>query len=159
MSIRAYLTPVGLLVLPVLAANLIFAKSLPAAYQPAVFWDDIPSVIALPENASRIAMFALMVFLPFKTHRLGFVLYSFGVLVYAAAWSLQVFAPDSALALSPIGFTAPAWTAGIWLVGIGMLAQPPEFSPRRVWVVVYWLMVASFLLAHIAHAGLVWSRL
>ena len=158
MSLPPYLTPVGLLVVPVLAANLVFAGCLPPAYQPGVFQADIPGAIALPEMTLRVAMFALMFFLPLRHTRLGWAVYLAGVAIYAAAWTLQALAPDSALATTAIGFTAPAWTAGLWLAGIGILAQPPDFSRARLWIIAYWSLAAAFLAAHVAHAGLVWAR-
>jgi hypothetical protein len=159
MSLRPHLTPIGLLVLPLLAMNIIVARYLPPAYQPEVFWAAIPPVIGAPENILRTAMFALAFFLPLRHRRAGWALYLAGAAVYVGSWVVQIIVPHSALATSALGFTAPAWTAGLWLAGLALLAAVPVVSPRRVWIVVYWGLSAGFLTAHIAHAGLVWTRL
>jgi hypothetical protein len=151
------------LLVPILVFNLLFMRQLPPAFQPDVFWKDIPRAIALPENAFRLL--TLMLLIPVMrlrvstpAQRLGFWLYGIGTLVYFASWGALITWPQSGWSTSAVGFLAPAYTPLIWLAGIGLIGNEP-LAPRvpvRPWV--YWASSAFFLLCHNLHAGLVYGR-
>ena len=166
---RRALRPVFLLTLPILAMNLALFARLPATYQPDVFNADIPPLLRWSENGLRITLFALMAFLPMsapRTARRGWALFLIGVTVYLVSWLALILAPSSSWSTSWMGFTAPAWSPALWLVGIGLIAQPPVFSNlfsgvlrgNVAWKAVYWSLATGFLIAHLLHATLIWDR-
>ena len=159
----AYLTPAIWLMVPVMAVNIGFAALLPAAFQPEIFWAGIPAWIAWPENTLRILMFAVCAVLPLRRRgaAAGWVVYLAGLACYGAAWGALILAPQSTWAMGAAGFLAPAYTPILWLIGVGLIADRPVFSqaPRRRWIGLYAALCAGFLVAHVAHAALVYSRL
>lgn len=156
----SYVTAIWLIV-PPMALNLAFAGRLPPAFQPTVFWAEIPRWIAVPENGFRVIAFLLLAFLPITGNRAGWVLYLGGLAAYGAAWSALIAAPDSGWAMSYLGFAAPALTPILWMLGLGLIGRNPAFDYWAASLVqpAYLLCAALFLLAHNAHAALVWSRL
>ncbi|MFZ5442383.1 MAG: hypothetical protein ACOZQL_20405, partial [Myxococcota bacterium] len=118
---RRFLANGAWLLVPVMALNLAFAARLPAAYQPDVFWRDIPPALAFAENVTRLGVFVLPALVPLgwssRAQRLGLTLFVGGFGVYAASWALLILAPEHPLARSAVGFTAPAWTPALWLAG------------------------------------------
>jgi len=148
-----------LLVLPILALNFAFAGELPAAYQAEIFDAGLPPWLPPTENALRLALFGLMVVLPVQSNRAGWAVFSLGVLAYAGSWAAVILAAGSAWTQSWVGFTAPAWTPALWLTGIGLLARPRSVPALGLVKPVYVALAASFLLAHVSHATLVWARL
>lgn len=154
---RRYLLSSFLLLLPVLAFNAIFAGALPAPFQPEVFWSEIPAPLAWVENMARIGTLALPLLMPIALppRRAGWLLYGIGLAAYLAAWLMLMLASGSGWSTSAAGLSAPAWTPALWLAGIGLVGKPD-------WPVVRWayfICCAIFLIAHNAHALLVFSRL
>jgi len=152
------------LVLPVLAIDGLFGASLPEAFQPAIFWADIPAALALAENGLRAAVIGLTVILPLPVGRWrgkepGFVVYAVGLAAYALSWLALIAWPQSAWSLGAAGFTAPAWTPLLWLAGIGLVADGPLLDRLALLRPLYWLVVPGFVATHLGHALLVWSRL
>lgn len=147
--------PALLLALPHLAFNVAFAGALPAAFQPEIFQAGLPGGLGFVEAAMRIALFALMFFLPIAASRIGWALYGVGSLAYFASWVALIQNEFSAWSLSLAGFTAPAWTPAIWIVGIGFIARNGHPVATRA----YWPIAFVFLAAHIGHAALVWRGL
>jgi hypothetical protein len=162
--LRSFATAIWLIV-PILVLNIVFAKDLPAAFQPDVFWSAIPGWIALPENVLRTAVFAATVFMPFRGWRdgagTGWALFLLGNALYALAWAALILWPQSAWSASALGFAAPAWTPAIWLAGIALVSGPPSFATRwgAAWAIAFRLSAVGFLAAHISHTLLVHSRL
>lgn len=152
------------LVIPILIGNIVFARQLPAAFQPEVFALNIPLAITLPENLLRIIMFTLIAYMPFRqSGRLpqwGLVLFLIGVTLYVGAWLALILAPQSAWSTSIIGFLAPAYTPALWLAGIGLIGAPAAFSnPRaKIRVYAYFATTTGFLVAHLAHTALIYLR-
>ena len=149
---------------PVLAFNLLFAHDLPRAFQPDVFWRDIPLGISVPENVLRGLVFVLPLLMPLSrpgasARTSGIVMYSIGLGLYFASWAALIFSPDGPWSTTAIGFMAPAWTPIFWFVGIAWLSEERLFVPvgfYRRWM--FMVACALFLLFHNAHAALVLSR-
>lgn len=144
-----------------MALNVVFAADLPAAYQPQVFWNDIPTALGFAENVFRVGVMAIPWAVPLgwssPSQRGGLALFVSGFALYAASWALLILAPDSALSSSLPGFTAPAWTPAVWLAGLVTMADTSfiaRFRPRRALLVVSVL----FLACHVGHATLVFTR-
>lgn len=152
----------GWLLVPVLLLNVFFAASLPEAYQPQVFWKDVPSALGFAENVLRVGVMAIPWLVPMgcasRTQRWGLALFASGFVLYAASWALLILAPSGVLSTSLPGFTAPAWTPAFWLAGLVVMADSSfigRFRPRWPLLVVSVL----FLACHIGHATLVFVRL
>ena len=83
-----------LLTIPILLWDYIFTDKLPKAFQPEIFWKDIPSFIIYGENISRLIMFVFISFMPLKIindkQKNGLLLYVVGVLLYFAAWLVLI---------------------------------------------------------------------
>jgi hypothetical protein len=159
---RDYLANCFWLLLPVLALNLLFSRQLPAAYQPGVFWRDIPRWISVPENLLRTLVMILPVIMRLRVstpvQKLGLWIYFAGLAAYFTSWAALILFPWSGWSTSAIGFMAPAFTPIIWLVGIGLLGGQLLFTtvPFRSWM--YWILSALFLVFHNLHAATVYSR-
>lgn len=65
-NIKKYVFNCFLLTIPILLWNFIFTDKLPKAFQPAIFWNDIPAFITYGENISRIMMFVFICLMPLK---------------------------------------------------------------------------------------------
>ena len=158
---RALLNNGFLLLLPIFAWNLFFAGILPAAYQPASFWHEIPSYIAYGENSTRALVFLLPLLMRISLKRplqkIGLWVYLLGLFIYFASWSAQLWWPESNWSQSMYGFTAPAYTSVFWLVGIALLGRDNYLKwPKLSWV--YLGCVGLFVFFHSWHAWLVYSR-
>jgi hypothetical protein len=156
-----YLLNGFLLVAPLLVFNVAFAGRLPAGYQ-APRWDDIPPLVAVPENILRVGALALPLLLPISfagpVQRIGAVLYVAGAAAYIAAWTMQFLRPDSAWSTAAAGFLAPAYTPVLWLTGIGLIGMQPLIAHTRYLPWVFLGTSAAFLTFHNQHALLVYRR-
>ncbi|MGK2862686.1 MAG: hypothetical protein ACSLE0_12185 [Chitinophagaceae bacterium] len=63
-TFKKYFFNCFLLTIPVLLWDYFFTDRLPEAFQPEIFWKDIPSFITYGENISRILMFVFISFMP-----------------------------------------------------------------------------------------------
>lgn len=147
--------------IPIIAWNAVFFDDLPETFQAATFWKDIPDYIRYPEHGFRVIIFAMPILMQWgvkdKDQKLGWMVYLLGSLVYFASWSAHIWWPASDWAQSMIGFTAPAFTSGLWLLGIGMIGKRTfyQFKWNR-WG--YFISAGLFLLFHSWHAFLVYAR-
>ncbi len=160
-TMKNYLLNCILLLLPIMAWNAIFSSKLPWAYTEAVFWKDIPSVIANGENFFRLLVFMLPVLMPLRietqSQKIGVWLYIVGTAIYFISWLAQMLFPQSAWSLSALGFLAPAYTPLILLVGIGLIGNALYFnSPYRSWM--YIAVAIIFDGFHFSHALTVYLR-
>lgn len=160
--IRRALQSCGWLLIPVVALNLGFASNLPEAYQPQVFWKDIPVALGFAENVYRVGVFVLPCLVPLawrsRTQRAGLMLFVVGFALYSASWALLILTPGGTLARSLVGFTSPAWTPGFWLAGLVVMADTSfiaRFHPR--WPLL--VLSVLFLGCHVGHATFVFTRL
>jgi len=151
------------LFIPVLVVNATLAGQLPSAFQPNVFWADIPLFVSLPENVFRVlAVGILPALMPLSisssAQRIGLSLFGMGTLIYLVSWAALIFAPLSVWGTSAIGFLAPAFTPALWFAGLAYIGDRWVFSrlPYRPWM--YGLVAGLFLLFHNAHALIVWLR-
>jgi len=151
-------------VVPVLLFNVLFARSLPPAYQASNFWRDIPRGISVPENALRVLVMSVPVLMPVagtgaKARSVGFACYGVGLALYFASWLALILYPDSTWSTHAPGFMGPAWTPIVWLVGIalindGTLAVPLRFFSRPLFL----SGSVLFLLFHNLHVAFVFVR-
>ena len=100
------------LAVPILVMNWRLASRLPEGYQPTLFWRDIPRLIAIGENVSRIVLFLGLLLMPLRIatsrQRAGLAVYAAGVLIYFGAWAMQIWFPQAEWSRSRLGFMAPA---------------------------------------------------
>ena len=108
-SLRPFALNCGLLLLPAVAWNVALTKHLPAAFQPADFWREIPALLALSENGLRIAVFVLPFFMPLDLATAGkrraLLVFIAGTFVYFASWL--------AIILNPAVTPSPAVPLGV----------------------------------------------
>jgi hypothetical protein len=138
------------------------ASMLGPAYQPAIFWADIPPLMGSAENMSRFAMITLSAFLILRfdspRQRLGLILFGLGLVCYAGSYGAMILAPDSTWSRSLVGFSAPAYTTLPWIAGIGLIGQK-SFLPRADWLKFCYVITATvFVVAHTSHTILIYIR-
>jgi hypothetical protein len=131
-NIKKYLFNSFLLTIPILLWNIVLADKLPKAYQPEIFWDNIPLLVTYGENIARLLMFLFITLMPLNistnTQKKGFMLYVVGALVYFASWLVLIYFPTSMWSTSVFGFLAPACTPLFWLIGIGLIGNSLYFN-------------------------------
>lgn len=159
--VKYYLLNCFLLLIPIMVWNIAFAGKLPKPFQPQIFWNDIPSWMAIGENTSRMLVFALALFMPLSVttsiQRIGIIMYVVGVLLYFASWLMLMYA-HGWWSNSIYGFIAPAYTPILWLFGIGLIGDRLYFNGLyRRWM--FMAAVAIFLLLHNAHTFIIYSRI
>jgi hypothetical protein len=150
-----------LLTIPILLWDYSFTHKLPKAFQPEIFWKDIPSFITYCENISRLIMFVFISFMPLKIiakkQKMGLLLYVAGTLLYFTAWIILMYFPDTTWSSSVLGLLAPAYTPLLWLIGIGIIGDSLFFKiPYKRWL--YFLIVLIFLIFHNWHTYLIYFR-
>lgn len=161
MNIKKYLLNCFLLTLPIMAWNMLLTNRLPEAFQPDIFWKDIPAFLTWGENISRALVFMFTLLMPLRivTHvqKSGLILYVAGTIIYFASWLVLIYLPDSAWSNSILGFMAPAYTPLLWLLGIGLIGDSFYFNwPYRRW---YFMLISIvFLSFHNYHTMLVYFR-
>jgi hypothetical protein len=124
---KNYALSCGLLLLPAFVWNIAFADVLPPVFSKAIFWQDIPPALAVMENLFRALVFGLpfimLLELSTQKQRQGLVVFTLGTLVYFGSWLLLMFLPASEWSASVIGFTSPAYTPALWLIGLAMVGR------------------------------------
>ena len=160
-AVKKYLTNCFLLTLPILVWNILLAHKLPKAFQPDIFWKDIPAFLTVCENISRVLIFALTLLMPLFIHnsrqKRGFALYITGTLLYFVSWLILIYLPESNWSNTLAGFMAPAYTPFLWLAGIGLVSGEPYLG--RLYIKpVYFITIFIFLLFHNYHAMVVYFR-
>lgn len=149
------------LILPILLWNILLARYLPPAYEIKSFNTNIPSVISTGELIGRILIFGfpLLMQLNFSgtSGKAGLVIYAVGLLIYFLSWLLIIVFPQSVWSTSMLGFTAPAYTIIIWLVGFSILSDSFYFKiPFSKWYLIVSTMIMTGF--HFSHAFYVWHR-
>ena len=136
--------------------NIIFYEYMPETYSLENFRMNIPAIVLAGENVFRILTFGftilLMLGLKDRTQKAGLILYVGGVILYFASWAAQMFLPDTIWSRSLLGYTAPAYTSIIWLLGIGFLGK--ELVLRKIPYnrIVFITLSFVFVVFHTAHA-------
>lgn len=148
----------GLLIILPNVFNVIFYNSLPEAFSFKVFTNGIPSFILIGENIGRIGIFLLPFLFIFrvKNNMKALMLYFAGMGLYFCSWFALIYLPDSLWCNSLIGFSAPAYTPIIWLLGIAFLTTECYWKRIKYRPVI--LITASILFSvfHISHTVLVY---
>jgi len=87
------------------------------------------------EAILRTVVFLMPLFMKLDySNSLGLCVFVFGVIVYFLSWALLMANPNSKWSKSLIGFTAPAYTPIIWLVGFALLEKSFYFHVSyRAW--------------------------
>ena len=150
-----------LLTAPILVWNIVLANQLPKAFQPDIFWKDIPIYLTFPENISRYEIFMLMFLMPLSissnTQKKGLFLYLVGTIIYFASWLVLIYLPEGGWSNNFMGFMAPAYTPLLWLIGIGMIGDSFYFKlPYRRWMFISASIL--FLIFHNLHAVTIYFR-
>ena len=113
--------------IPILAWNIVFASKLPSAYKPQSFDKDIPTFTVVGENIFRTIIFILPLFFKIgienSMQRVGGIIFLVGVVLYFASWLMLIYSPDSRWSKNAIGFSAPAFTPIIWLIGLSFMVD------------------------------------
>jgi len=160
-TIKKYSLNCFLLTLPLMIWNMLLTNKLPKAFQPELFWDDIPSFLTYGENISRIIVFMLTFLMPLSiltsTQKKGLFLYIGGTILYFASWLILIYFPDIGWSNSMLGFMAPAYTPLLWLSGIGLIGNAFYFNlPYRRWLFIFTSLV--FLTFHNFHTLSIYFR-
>lgn len=151
-----------LLLIPILIWNLLFTGYLPESYSPKVFWKGIPKYIGITENLLRIVVIAtpvMMIFSLKTSHqKIGLGTYLVGTLFYFLSWLLLIIYPNSFWSRSALGFTAPAYTPIIWLIGIGVIGNN-SFLNIKYLTSIYISIALLFVFFHTLHVYLVYQNI
>ena len=149
------------LLLPILAWNIIFFEKLPKPFNTEAFDQNIPTIILLSEQVLRGAIMILPIImvlsLETRIQKYGLFIYSIGLVIYFASWLVLIKAPESTWSQSMLGFTAPAYTTLIWLVGIGLIGKESFFKIDRI-SVIYMACAMLFVVVHTLHTVLAFQR-
>ncbi len=139
--------------IPIFLWNIAFMSKLPRCYQPDVFNINIPRSIIVSENVFRIIIFTIPLF--FSLNKIGPIintgvsLYILGTALYFISWLLLIISPNSRWSRSIVGFTAPAYTPIIWLVGISLMVDSCYLFTYSKW---HFLLPATlFSVFHVIH--------
>ena len=142
--------------------NIIFYEYLPEAYSLENFRMNIPAIVLAGENVFRILTFGFTIFLMLglsdRTQKAGLILYVGGVILYFASWAAQMFLPDTIWSRSLLGYTAPAYTSIIWLLGIGFLGKELVIGKIPYNRIVFITISIVFVVFHTAHAVIAYSN-
>ena len=150
----------ALLIVPPLVITASLWSRLPATFGNDAFDQGVPAWLLSSENVLRVAVLLLPALLltgaSERLQRLGWVLYGVGLIVYLGSYLALIAFPASAWSNSALGFTAPAWTTGLWLLGVGLVCADTwlSLSWNRL---IYLIPATAFVLAHSAHARLAYA--
>ena len=142
--------------------NIIFYEYLPETYSLENFKMNVPAIVLTGENVFRILTFGFTIFLMLglsdRTQKAGLILYVGGVILYFASWAAQMFLPDTIWSRSLLGYTAPAYTSIIWLLGIGFLGKDLVIRKIPYNRIVFVTISIVFVVFHTAHAAIAYSN-
>jgi len=160
-TIKKYSLSCFLLTLPIMVWNMVLTPKLPQDFQTEIFWTDIPDFLFYGENISRAVVFMLTLLMPLyistQRQKRGLFLYLSGTILYFISWVVLIKFPNSVWSNSVIGFTAPAYTPLLWLIGIGLIGNSFYFNlPFRRWFFISTSII--FLIFHNFHAVLIYYR-
>lgn len=131
-SIRHYFTNCFLLILPILIWNIGFTTKLPEVFQQETGWQNSAFLLTVGETISRSIVFVLTLLMPLRIstrrQKTGLVLYLGGVALYFISWLALIYFPDGAWSTSLAGFSGPAYTPFLWLMGIGLIGNSFYFN-------------------------------
>jgi hypothetical protein len=93
-----------------------------------------------------------------RAQRAGLAAFVGGFAAYAGSWFAMISAPRSAWATSALGFTAPAWTSALWLLGLVLLAERSHARRIRHPRALFASCAVGFMVLHVTHAAIVYGR-
>jgi len=148
--------------LPILVWNIALTSKLPPAYDLKLFNSNIPFTITFGENIFRSIIFILPVFfrlnLTSSLNIKGAITFLFGIALYFSSWLMLIYAPNSDWSNSILGFSAPAYTPIVWLVGLSLLVESYYFK----WIYSKWHFILpsiGFIVFHVTHTIYVYNRI
>ena len=146
---------------PILLWNFLLTSKLPSAYDANLFNRNIPFTIIIGENLFRFIIFFLPLFfrlsITSSLEKKGLVIFFFGIVLYFSSWLMLVYVPNSGWSNSVLGFTAPAYTPIIWLVGLSLMVDSYYFKfAYSKWHFI--LPAIAFSIFHVSHSVYVYSR-
>ena len=157
---RNLLTNGYIAIFPILGWNILLTSKLPLAYDPKSFNSNIPLTIIIGENIFRSIIFTMPLFFKLNIIRFlkkGLIIFSFGVALYFSSWLMLIYAPDSGLSNSILGFAAPAYTPIIWLVGLSLMVDSYYFKlAYSKWHFI--IPSIAFSIFHVSHTVYVYNR-
>jgi len=159
--LRKILSNGYIVILPILIWNIILTSKLPSAYDQKLFNSNIPFTIIIGENIFRSIIFLLPLFfrlnISSSINKMGVITFTSGVALYISSWLMLIYAQNSGWSNSVLGFTAPAYTPIIWLIGLSLLVESYYFK----WVYSKWhyiLPSIAFTIFHVSHTVYVYNR-
>lgn len=160
MSYKSYYLNCFILMLPIIIWNILLSNKLPANYQAEIFSANIPDVVTYGENIFRLFIFVISFLMPLqlrtKRQKVGFSIYLTGLLLYMLSWVLLILFSKSIWSNSLLGFSAPAYTPLVWLLGISLIGDTFNFNlPFKKWIFIS--ASALFLAFHLTHTILVYK--
>jgi hypothetical protein len=160
-GVSRYVLSCGLLTVPILVWNIAFTRFLPPPLSSEEFWRDIPRLLAVGENATRLIVVGWPFLMPLEisttSQRRGLLLFVVGVSLYCLSWVVLSLLPQSRWSLGWVGFLAPAYTPLSWLVGLGLMGRKLYWPvPYRWWA--YVGVAGVFVALHVTHAAIVYRR-
>jgi len=159
--IKKIITNGYILFIPILLWNMLLTRHLPPAYEIKSFNANIPSFIAMGELVGRILIFGLPLFVKLNfsspAGKIGLIVFISGIILYFASWIVLIVKPESLWAHSMAGFTAPAYTIIIWLIGFALIADSYYFKiPYSKW---HYIIPSTIMTVfHFSHALFVYFR-
>lgn len=159
---RYYLLNCFMLTIPILLWNVFFYPLLPDAFQPGIFWNDIPLWFTYSENSTRILLFIVTFFMPLSIstprQKLGLIVYCLGVSIYFLSWvPLFNMVDEGVDGISLLHFMAPAYTPAIWLLGICLIGDKYYFKfPFSKYLLP--IISVIFLVCHNYHTWIIFVR-
>ena len=159
--LRKILTNGYIALLPIFIWNIFLTSKLPPAFNSKSFNSEIPFVIIIGENIFRSIIFLLPLFFRLNIsssfERKGLITFSIGVALYFSSWLMLIYAPDSGWSNSVLGFTAPAYTPIIWLVGLSLLVESYYF--KLIYSKWHFILPSvAFTIFHVSHTVYVYNR-
>lgn len=150
----------GLLILIPNIFNILFYKYLPEAFSIEVFTKNIPNYVLILENIGRICIFGLPFLFKYnlKDSKTGILLYSIGLTIYFLSWFALIIFPNSLWSTSIIGFTAPAFTPIIWLLGCAILFKEIYFVNIKYTPIIFITVSVFFTIFHVTHTVIVYAK-
>ena len=160
--LRIFSTNGYILVFPILFWNILLTSKLPPAYAPKIFNNNIPLAIIIGEYLFRYIIFIMPLFFKLNLTRSienkGLIVFSLGVLLYFSSWLMLIYTPDSSWSNSVFGFTSPAYTPIIWLVGLSLMVDSYYFKlAYSKWHFI--LPSVAFTVFHVLHTVYIYNRI
>jgi len=159
--LKTIITNGYILIIPVIIWNISFLSSLPTPYQSEIFNYNIPLWIIVGENLFRTVIFIFPLFfkinIKISFENKGLITYLSGILIYFSSWLAIIIFPYSAWSTSVLGFSAPAYTPIIWILGLSMMVNSYYFKFNySKW---HFLLPSIILIFfHISHVIYVFNR-